>query len=433
MQIHKSIGPTGSVGSPMARAFPPSSGSVAVGRALLLIFLIPYVAGTFRAQAQLYNITDLGTLGGPTSTAWGLNNHGQIVGWSDTTNGQSHGFVWSSGQMRDLGTFGGTNSYAHGINEHGFVVGSAANSNNVSRAFLYDTTNMLDLGTLGGNLSVAKAIDSRNRIVGESVDTAGNVPGFLYETGKMSRLPINTAFCIPDAINDAGQVVGEYAGFGQHAFLYSQDGFHDLGVLAGVSFTAPSAAYGINASGNVVGWSTSSTLERRAFIYSNGLMKDLGTLLPPGYLETSTAYGINNAGQIVGVSTATFTREDHAFLFQNGTMLDFNSLVPSGAGWLLQEAHRINDRGQVVGTGMHNGASHAFLASPPELAILLSGDTAVISWPGWAATYIVETTTNSFVPRSWFRLTAPPAFSDGRFWITNGLGATGAYFRLHAP
>jgi hypothetical protein len=42
-------------------------------------------------------------------------------------------------------------------------------------------------------------------------------------------------------------------------------------------------------------------------------------------------------------------------------MKDLNKLIPAGSGWMLQEAYGINNAGQIVGTGMHNGQEHAFL------------------------------------------------------------------------
>lgn len=404
-----------------------------IGRAPLLVLVIWCSAGHFSIGAPLYSVTDLGTLGGPTSTAWGINNRGQIVGWSDTMDGWSHAFIWSESQMHDLGTFGGTNSHALGINDHGFVVGWAGTSNNANRAFLHDTTKMVNLGTLGGNSSGANAIDSANRIVGDSVDSAGYLGGFIYTNSTMTRLPINTVFCIPTSISDNGQIVGEYAGFGQHGFLYSQRGFTDLGVLPGASFTGPSSAYDINSAGDIVGKAESSTGQYHAFVYSGGQMVDIGTLLPPGYdLASSTAYGINNFGEIVGVSTATFTGEDHAFLFQQGTMLDLNSIVLPDTGWVLQEAHRINDRGEIIGAGRHYGASHAFVASPPRLSVFLGGNAVVVSWPAWATSYFVESTTTLFVSNSWVRLAGTPTTCNGRLCITNDLGAAPNYFRLRA-
>ena len=48
------------------------------------------------------SMTDLGTLGGPTSDARSINSFDQIVGSSNTSNGGTHAFLYSNGQMIDL-------------------------------------------------------------------------------------------------------------------------------------------------------------------------------------------------------------------------------------------------------------------------------------------------------------------------------------------
>ncbi len=45
-------------------------------------------------------------------------------------------------------------------------------------------------------------------------------------------------------------------------------------------------------------------------------------------------------------------------------MKDLNKLIPPGSGWVLVEADGVNDSGQIVGMGMHNGQEHAFLLTP---------------------------------------------------------------------
>lgn len=73
-------------------------------------------------------MTDIGTLGGPSATAADINNKGQIVGWSDTTQGDRRPYLWrpNSGCMADLGTLGAKKySLALAINNHSEVLGVA--------------------------------------------------------------------------------------------------------------------------------------------------------------------------------------------------------------------------------------------------------------------------------------------------------------------
>src|SRR5712692_5455338 len=76
------------------------------------------------AAAAGYAIVDVGTLGGASSEATGVNNSGQVVGSSTTAAGATHGFLYAGGAMTDLGTMiGGSSSHATGINDLGQVVG----------------------------------------------------------------------------------------------------------------------------------------------------------------------------------------------------------------------------------------------------------------------------------------------------------------------
>src|SRR5262249_50738633 len=91
-----------------------------------------------------YSVTDLGTLGGISSVAWGINSTGQVAGYSYVPgNAITHAFLYDEGvspPMQDLGTFGGTNSEAYGINDSGQVVGFANTPSQATRAFLYDAS-----------------------------------------------------------------------------------------------------------------------------------------------------------------------------------------------------------------------------------------------------------------------------------------------------
>ena len=54
----------------------------------------------------------------------------------------------------------------------------------------------------------------------------------------------------------------------------------------------------------------------------------------------------------------------HGFLYTAGVMYDLNNLIPAGSGWELTYASALNDAGQIVGQGIHNGETHAFRLDP---------------------------------------------------------------------
>ena len=76
---------------------------------------------------------DLGTLGGKSSEANGINSVGSVVGQSSLPgDGQvRHAFVWHKGDLIDLNSLLPPNSgwelmEANGINDDGYVVGSGS-------------------------------------------------------------------------------------------------------------------------------------------------------------------------------------------------------------------------------------------------------------------------------------------------------------------
>ncbi len=98
-------------------------------------------------------ITDLGTLGGSKSWAYGVNGAGQIVGDSTTASGADHAYIYSNGTMTDLNSLidpnsGWTLEQAFAINDSGQIVGWGYNANGQADAFLLTPTTAPEPSTL---------------------------------------------------------------------------------------------------------------------------------------------------------------------------------------------------------------------------------------------------------------------------------------------
>ena len=394
---------------------------------------------------------DVGSLGGDTHP-YGMNNSGEIVGSSAISTSASypsHAFLYSGGTMADLGTLGGQSSFATGVNDYGVVIGASYLPGDVyGHAFVYygsgaieDLNSLVD-PSLGWTIEVADAINGSGQIAAEAYQENGEyhailltpeptpepssvclllVAAFAFLGMKARRLPWGkttrgliswivraikeirsnqilfralslkrlraslvalSLLCtiasrayggtiqysitdlgvlgsgpesFPVAMNDDGEVVGyadTYTHY-SHAFLYNGSAsLINLGSFGGDN--SLSIAQAINNQGMVVGYSDSSGAgnDTRGFLYTgNGPMQDLGSLGGPD----TQALDINNSGQIVGVSQLLNGTYDGFLYSGNGPMVNLGPY----------KAILINDAGQMVATtgAAGSGYHHTFISS----------------------------------------------------------------------
>ncbi|MGI5247368.1 hypothetical protein [Dactylosporangium sp. CA-139066] len=84
-------------------------------------------------------------------------------------------------------------------------------------------------------------------------------------------------------------------------------------------------------------------------------------------IQFSTARAVNAAGQVVGTSDPLCQpcAAPRAWIRQAGTAITaLDTLIPAGSGWTLREANGINDRGEIVGVGLHNGVLRGYRLTP---------------------------------------------------------------------
>jgi probable HAF family extracellular repeat protein len=339
-------------------------------------------------------LTDLGTLpGAVNSFAQGANENGWVIGASE--NGvtdpvlgipEFDAILWRNGQTKNLGTLGGNESLAFDVNDRGQVVGFAQNAvpdsfsglATQTRPFLWQHGVLRDLDTLGGPDGFAFLLNERGQIMGQYFVNSIANPGtgiptqdpiFWDENGIAVDLgTLGGTIGTPWWMNNRGQVVGTSNLAGDaihHGFLWSRGTITDLGTLGGDL----SEGYSINDSGVAVGRADvpgSLTHHGVRWTWKHGVMTitDFGVI---GGDACSTAYSINSDGVIVG-DAGICGVGGRAWLWENsGPMVDLNTLALPGSGLHLRDARLINDRGEIVCTGvLPSGDQHAVLLVPVE-------------------------------------------------------------------
>ncbi|MBN1845535.1 MAG: hypothetical protein JW810_07615, partial [Sedimentisphaerales bacterium] len=388
-----------------------------------------------------YSLTDLGTLGGDFSVALGINAGGQVVGYSGDDAGVTRAFLWENGAMSTLptATVGAETSYAYGISDSGSIAGTMKLTTGEIRGFYFNGSTVTNIHTVAnGYASYVWALNDAGQVVGNYNDGSHD-HAFLWDsTDGMQAL--GTTYGKAYDINGAGRVAGQtLAGTGyNHACVFQSGTVTDIHALS----TTDSSALGLNDVGQVVGWYRYQFNDTHAFVWDSiSGMQDLGTLGD----DNGMAWSINNSGQIVGSDYVSMSTQ-HAFIYENGAMTDLNSLIPAGTGWTLVTANDINDAGQIIGKGLVGGSStwRAFLLTPVETELPAAGLTVsdITTADGTSHGFSVTYTDNVAVDVSTLddddiRVTGPNGFDEPAVFEGVDNGADGAVrvatYRIGAP
>jgi probable HAF family extracellular repeat protein len=241
----------------------------------------------------LYRVIVLPSLGGPMTVPSAINNHGQIVGYSEATDGSCHLCLWEpNGYVQDLGPAVHTRYY---LNDAGQIAGMMRDPNGNHVAFVRDPAGSVRmLGTLGGTESVAQGLNNRGQVVGWSRTAEGLKHAFVWDqTAGMRDLSA------PEgddgearAINNRGQIIGAPDG---------RVGWPTLWTPAGSTWaTEPlQSLFGgcdINSGGYMAGWQSLPGGRRCMVLWRSG---DLPKVLFPLDYEIERCRTINDANQVL--------------------------------------------------------------------------------------------------------------------------------------
>jgi len=198
--------------------------------------------------------------------------------------------------------------------------------------------------------AVGLDINDAGDVVGYAVICFGNDRAFLWPAGtsqiQLLTMPTGTTFSRATAINNSGQIVGEYGKppNGTRGFMIDNGVFHDMGTLRGGNW---SEAHDVNDAGVAVGFwgNTIQGPSPLAMQWQAGVMTSLARSLAHPYSDVNA---INAAGVITGhVSKQNSDLDARAFLW-NGKRL---TVLPPVDGGYTSEGRAINSLGQVTGWG----------------------------------------------------------------------------------
>ncbi|KPK76518.1 MAG: hypothetical protein AMJ79_06450 [Phycisphaerae bacterium SM23_30] len=338
----------------------------------ILTIAIVVLAFTRICSAVEYLIIDLGELSiSPFSGALlcplSINNLGQVAGCGTTKPGDLSAFVWEDNKRYYI-TNELDSDWANDINADKLVVGAEVISGFPTPFYWQNgVKNPLPTSLTLGKGGEALAVNDAGKIVGIIFQPLSSLSkaALWRDGGGKELVPIKTLYTDDkynhaSDINNHDKVVG-YSGDldipRQRAFVW-QEGLPpvELALLPGDVAAAASA---INNNDRIVGYSADADDVKHAVLWQGGEV----IALAPLSVDT-WALSLNDNEQVVGGFAAA--DGNRAFLWEGAKFHDLNNQLVDGEGWLLLEAHDINDDGWIVGVGSLNGASEprGFLLLP---------------------------------------------------------------------
>jgi probable HAF family extracellular repeat protein len=136
--------------------------------------------------------------------AFGINDHGQVVGTHVVLGLQQHlGYLWQNGSMSLFQAPGASATEGHGINNAGVIVGSADN-----HGFMDAGGHFSKIAIPGATVTDPMAINNNGKIVG-SYNDGTHWHGFIDTNGTMTFINVpGAADTWLTGVNDNGTLVG---------------------------------------------------------------------------------------------------------------------------------------------------------------------------------------------------------------------------------
>ena len=316
------------------------------------------------ASAQTAGYTTIDYPGSTTTSAWGINNLGDVVGVYSLPDKTTHGFLWSGGRISSIDYPGASGTDTWGINNHGDIVGDYT-TDGVTHSFVLTRGRFVTVDVPGATLTGLAGINSGGNLAGIYTlpDNSSHTIMIKGELFIHSDYPGN-AVTQGNGINDAGDLAANCTISGVTHGCVRSNGAFTLFDYPGAAFTG---AYGISGAGDVVGRYRDAAGATHGYIYSGGKFTPLDI---PGSTATA-ASAINSVGDFVGRYTSGGV--SHGFVMNSPvTSYQITDLGTLPGGSFSQASQGNTDNGLIAGVSdTPNGTQHAVLwqfGQPIDLA-----------------------------------------------------------------
>ena len=279
---------------------------LALESAAAVLMLLVLAGGTGLAQEVTGTFIPIEVPGARVTGARAITADGRIVGFFTDASGVTHGFLLVDGSFRsiDVPVPGARSTTALGINSRGDIVGSWVDSRGATHGYVlpaYGPFTVVDFEN--AILTTAFGINAAGDIVGQ-YDSSEKRHGYLR-----SRAGVFTSIDLPNtrgpspfgtsafSINGRGDIVGSYFDGAVHGYLLPHGAMThtQLDVPGGIN----TQARGINSQGDIVG---NCVLGGRGVAFRRDRHGNYDSFeAPTAAPATATAaFGINAPGDIVG-------------------------------------------------------------------------------------------------------------------------------------
>lgn len=298
--------------------------------------------------------------------------------------------VWKNGAVKSLGKLhNGTYSVAESINAHEVAVGNGDIGDGRPHAELFRNGTVIDIDPSAAN-AYAIYINDNGVIAGNALKGFGTCNSWVAaiytedptKPGTFKRLDLQPypggdgkVRCeFATGANQSLQVVGwvQNSLFGQRGAFWNNDSKHTLSLLQPFADDWSSYAWAVNDLGQAVGESHPPFGDRPVLWNNDPLHTPIDLPLLPGD-NYGAATAVNNLGQVIGSSAYNVpgtwnVGPARMVLWRDGGVFELQSVLDpvSGDGWVISSADAINDLGQIVGSGTHNGQPALFLMTPAQ-------------------------------------------------------------------